>query len=95
MESVSGIFGKSSGWGQKFVAVDSRGHTTPVAVGLDAHNFRKTPNVHVTRQGDFTWKGENKFNRRSRREVLFNQKVETAETDIPRLSSPYASARLC
>ena len=85
---------RSSGRGQKLVALDSCGHAAPVLVGLDTNNFRKASNVDVASHGDFTGQSENEFYGRSRCEVVLNQKVEAAETDVPRLSLPLVPARL-
>jgi len=91
---LGGIRGKSSSRGQKFVTVDAGGNASPAVVGFDAHNFRKASNVDIAGHSDFTGQGENEFDGRTRREVRFNQKIEAAETDVPRLSLPFVSARL-
>jgi hypothetical protein len=88
-------FRSSSSRGQKLVAIDPRGNSAPPVVRFYAHNFRKTPDVDISGHGDFTGQSEDKFDGRSGRKIRrFNQKIETAETDVPRLSSPFASARI-
>jgi hypothetical protein len=87
-------FRKSGGCGQKFVAVDACGNAAPAVVGFDADDFRKASNVHVAGHGDFTGQGKNEFDGRSRSEIRFNQKIEAAEADVPRLSLLLIPARL-
>jgi hypothetical protein len=91
---LAGTPEKSSGRGQELVAVDARGNAVPAIVRFHTHNFREASNVDIAGHGDFTRQGENEFDGRSRREVRLNQKVEAAETDVPRLTLPFAAARL-
>ncbi len=92
--SSSGNSGKSSGRGQELVAVDARGNPVPAIVRFYTHYFGEASNVDVAGHGDFTGQGEDEFDGRSRREVRLNQKIEAAETDVPRLTLPLAAARL-
>src|SRR5579864_5675654 len=91
---TGGISVKSSGRGQKLVAVDACGNAAPAVVGFDAHDFRKASNVDVAGHGDFAGQSQDELDGRSRREIRFNQKIRSAETDVPRLSLPFAAARL-
>src|SRR5579871_2743793 len=56
---------RSSGGGQKFVAVDARGDAPFLLQRLDAHDFGEAADVHVARERDFTGQGKDKFDRGS------------------------------
>jgi len=80
--------------GQKFVTVNARGDTLAIILRLDADDFRKASNMHIAGHGDLAGQGENKLDGASGQKFRIRQKkVETAETDVPRLSLPFAAVR--
>ncbi len=91
--SADGVSGSLRCRRQEFVAVDPGGNAAAAVARLDAHNFRKTSDVHISGKGDFAGQGEDEFNRGSRSEVLFNQEIKAPKTDVACLSAFFASAR--
>jgi hypothetical protein len=92
VDSLRGIPEKSSGGGQELVTVDAGRDSTAAIVRLDPHDFREASDVNVSGHGDLAGQGENELDGRSRLEIGVHQKVEAAETDVPRLSLPLAPA---
>ncbi len=89
---VGGLFWNSSGRGQKLIAVNARRNAALAVVGFHANDFREASNMHIASQRDFTGQCKNEFDGRSRSKLFFNQKVESAETHVSRLSMPFGAA---
>jgi hypothetical protein len=77
---------------KKFVAVDASRDAPAAVVRLDPYDLREAADMDIAGHGDFSRQGKNKFDDSSRLKIGVDQKVEAAETDIPRLSLPFDSA---
>jgi hypothetical protein len=90
-DSLRGIQEKSSSSGQELVSVNAGRDASAAIVRFNPDDFSEASDVNVSSQGDLAGQGENELDGRSRLKISVYQKVETAETDVPRLSLPFAS----
>ena len=83
--------GRSRG-GKKFVAVDARSDASAAVVRLDSDDLREAADMHIAGHGNLSRQGKDKFDGTSRFKIGVDQKIEPAETDVPRLALPFDSA---
>jgi predicted membrane-bound spermidine synthase len=83
--------GRGRGW-KEFVAIDASGDASAVVVRLYADDFREAADMHIAGEGNLPRQGENKFNRTSGFKIGVDQKIKSAEADVPRLALPFNPA---
>ena len=83
---------RSGRGGQEFVAIDASRNAPVLLPLLDPHDLCEAADMDIAGHGDLARQGENEFDGFALLKIGVNQKVKSAETDVPRLSFSFKPA---